>query len=152
METRVFLPSITIRVILRKQAIIFFKEDAKNFLAKYPCILFSALTLFLLPAYLSETLFTSCKTLFFMRLTQTPLKFVRLPLFQILPFHARETVGSQFVVFCNFLCCKMPKKKTGARKKAEKQKERQRGIREGRDRPITEYFCNVIMVGLCPSC
>lgn len=45
----------------------------------------------------------------------------------------------------------MPKKKTGARKKAEKQKERQRGIREGRDRPITEYFCNVIMVGLCPS-
>lgn len=46
----------------------------------------------------------------------------------------------------------MPKKKTGARKKAEKQKERQRGIREGRDRPISEYFCNVIMVGLCPSC
>lgn len=41
----------------------------------------------------------------------------------------------------------MPKKKTGARKKAEKQKERQRGIRESRDRPITEYFCNVIMVG-----
>lgn len=42
----------------------------------------------------------------------------------------------------------MPKKKTGARKKAEKQKERQRGIREARDRPITEYFCNVTMVGL----
>lgn len=41
---------------------------------------------------------------------------------------------------------KMPKKKTGARKKAEKQKERQRGIREARDRPITEYFCNVTMV------
>lgn len=40
----------------------------------------------------------------------------------------------------------MPKKKTGARKKAEKQKERQRGIREARDRPITEYFCNVTMV------
>ena len=46
------------------------KEDAKNFLAKYPCILYTAQTLFLLPAYLSETLFTSsCKTLFFMRLT-----------------------------------------------------------------------------------
>ncbi len=42
----------------------------------------------------------------------------------------------------------MPKKKTGARKKAEKQKERQRGIRDARDRPITEYFCNVTMVGL----
>lgn len=40
----------------------------------------------------------------------------------------------------------MPKKKTGARKKAEKQKERQRGIREARDRPITDYFCNVTMV------
>lgn len=40
----------------------------------------------------------------------------------------------------------MPKKKTGARKKAEKQKERQRGIREARERPITEYFCNAIMV------
>ena len=44
---------------------------------------------------------------------------------------------------------KMPKKKTGARKKAEKQKERQRGIRAGRDRPITEYFCNVSMVSTC---
>lgn len=44
----------------------------------------------------------------------------------------------------------MPKKKTGARKKAEKQKERQRGIRTGRDRPITEYFCNVIME--CDKC
>ena len=42
----------------------------------------------------------------------------------------------------------MPKKKTGARKKAEKQKERQRGIRASRERPITEYFCNVIMVSL----
>lgn len=42
----------------------------------------------------------------------------------------------------------MPKKKTGARKKAEKQKERQRGIRASRERPITEYFCNVIMVRL----
>lgn len=44
----------------------------------------------------------------------------------------------------------MPKKKTGARKKAEKQKERQRGIREARDRPITEYFCNVTME--CDKC
>lgn len=44
----------------------------------------------------------------------------------------------------------MPKKKSGARKKAEKQKERQRGIREGRDRPITDYFCNAIME--CDKC
>ncbi|KAM7442321.1 Zinc finger protein 330 [Porites harrisoni] len=44
----------------------------------------------------------------------------------------------------------MPKKKTGARKKAEKQKERQRGIRASRERPITEYFCNVIME--CDKC
>ena len=42
----------------------------------------------------------------------------------------------------------MPKKKTGARKKSDRQKERLRGIREARDRPITEYFCNVTMVSL----
>ncbi|KAK2554320.1 Zinc finger protein 330-like protein [Acropora cervicornis] len=39
----------------------------------------------------------------------------------------------------------MPKKKTGARKKSDRQRERLRGIREARDRPITEYFCNVTM-------
>ncbi|KAJ7389266.1 Zinc finger protein 330 [Desmophyllum pertusum] len=44
----------------------------------------------------------------------------------------------------------MPKKKTGARKKAEKQKERQRGIRAVQDRPITEFFCNVTME--CDKC
>lgn len=42
----------------------------------------------------------------------------------------------------------MPKKKTGARKKSDRQKKRLRGIREARDRPITEYFCNVTMVSL----
>ena len=40
----------------------------------------------------------------------------------------------------------MPKKKTGARKKAERQKERQREIRDSRDKPITNYPCNALMV------
>ncbi|XP_067018514.1 zinc finger protein 330 homolog isoform X5 [Acropora muricata] len=44
----------------------------------------------------------------------------------------------------------MPRKKTGARKKSDRQKERLRGIREARDRPITEYFCNVTME--CDKC
>ncbi|XP_078354343.1 zinc finger protein 330-like [Oculina patagonica] len=47
-------------------------------------------------------------------------------------------------------CQRKKTEKTGARKKAEKQKERQRGIREARDRPITEHFCNVTME--CDKC
>jgi len=41
----------------------------------------------------------------------------------------------------------MPKKKTGARKKAEKQKDRQKQIRDavGR-RDLVEYPCNISMV------
>ena len=39
----------------------------------------------------------------------------------------------------------MPKKKTGQRKKAEKQKERQRLIRSG-GRPLAEHPCNANMV------
>ena len=42
---------------------------------------------------------------------------------------------------------KMPKKKTGQRKKAEKQKERQRLIRNT-ERPLVDRPCNFIMVGL----
>ena len=41
----------------------------------------------------------------------------------------------------------MPKKKTGARKKAEKQKLRQKDIRSGEKyRNITEMACNFVMV------
>ena len=44
---------------------------------------------------------------------------------------------------------KMPKKKTGARKKAEKQKERQRAIRTAYAvKSIAERPCNVSMVKL----
>ena len=41
----------------------------------------------------------------------------------------------------------MPKKKTGARKKAEKQKDRQKAIRDavGR-RALTDYPCNLSIV------
>ena len=43
---------------------------------------------------------------------------------------------------------KMPKKKTGQRKKAEKQRERQRAIRTANTgRPIAERPCNASMVG-----
>ena len=43
---------------------------------------------------------------------------------------------------------KMPKKKTGQRKKAEKQKERQRTIRTAHaDKSIAERACNALMVG-----
>ncbi|KAL8573467.1 Zinc finger protein 330 [Nucella lapillus] len=45
----------------------------------------------------------------------------------------------------------MPKKKTGARKKAEKQKERQRDIRNAQhDRDLATRFCNTLME--CDSC
>ena len=41
----------------------------------------------------------------------------------------------------------MPKKKTGQRKKAEKQKERQRDIRNAKnERPLVERPCNFMMV------
>ena len=41
----------------------------------------------------------------------------------------------------------MPKKKTGQRKKAEKQKERQRDIRKAHnERPLVERPCNFLMV------
>lgn len=41
----------------------------------------------------------------------------------------------------------MPKKKTGARKKAEKQKERQRDIRGAYNaKDLAERFCNQLMV------
>ena len=43
----------------------------------------------------------------------------------------------------------MPKKKTGARKKAEKQRERQKEIKNSKQmRNIVELPCNVQMVGL----
>ena len=61
---------------------------------------------------------------------------------------AKQVALMKLKTYENFTWYKMPKKKTGARKKAEKQKERQRGIRASRERPITEYFCNVIMVSL----
>ena len=42
---------------------------------------------------------------------------------------------------------KMPKKKTGARKKAEKLKERQKNIRASSEsRSIVQYPCNILMV------
>jgi len=44
----------------------------------------------------------------------------------------------------------MPKKKTGARKKAEKQRERQRDIRNAADKDITAFPCNVLME--CDKC
>ncbi|XP_046544448.1 zinc finger protein 330 homolog [Haliotis rubra] len=45
----------------------------------------------------------------------------------------------------------MPKKKTGARKKAEKQKERQRGIRNAQfERPLADRPCNQLME--CDHC
>lgn len=41
----------------------------------------------------------------------------------------------------------MPKKKTGARKKAEKQKERQKNIRTSAEsRNIVQFPCNFLMV------
>ena len=41
----------------------------------------------------------------------------------------------------------MPKKKTGARKKAEKQKQRQKDIQQGsKNVPITKFPCNFVMV------
>lgn len=42
----------------------------------------------------------------------------------------------------------MPKKKTGARKKAEKQKQRQKNIQSGEKRreDLTKAACNLIMV------
>ena len=41
----------------------------------------------------------------------------------------------------------MPKKKTGARKKAEKQKQRQKDIQQGnKSVPITKFPCNFVMV------
>ena len=41
----------------------------------------------------------------------------------------------------------MPKKKTGARKKAEKQKQRQKDIQQGsKSIPITKFPCNFVMV------
>lgn len=41
----------------------------------------------------------------------------------------------------------MPKKKTGQRKKAEKQKLRQKEIRSGKEaKPLTEWACNATMV------
>ena len=41
----------------------------------------------------------------------------------------------------------MPKKKTGARKKAEKLKERQKNIRASAEsRSIVQYPCNILMV------
>jgi len=44
----------------------------------------------------------------------------------------------------------MPKKKTGARKKAEKQRERQKVIRDAAGRrDIVEYPCNFSMVRFC---
>ena len=49
-------------------------------------------------------------------------------------------------------CCKlykMPKKKTGQRKKAEKQRRRQKEIRSGAiERPLAERPCNAIMVNV----
>jgi hypothetical protein len=43
----------------------------------------------------------------------------------------------------------MPKKKTGARKKAEKQRERQKGIKNSKQmRDIVELPCNLQMVGV----
>ncbi len=44
----------------------------------------------------------------------------------------------------------MPKKKSGARKKAEKQKERQKGIRTSTEaRSLVQQPCNSMMVGRC---
>lgn len=44
----------------------------------------------------------------------------------------------------------MPKKKTGQRKKAEKQKDRQRTIRLAHlERPLGERPCNASMVSYC---
>ena len=44
----------------------------------------------------------------------------------------------------------MPKKKTGARKKAEKQRERQKGIKNSKQmRDIVELPCNLQMVSVC---
>jgi hypothetical protein len=41
----------------------------------------------------------------------------------------------------------MPKKKTGQKKKADKQKERQRGIRQAfNERPLADRPCNASMV------
>ncbi len=43
----------------------------------------------------------------------------------------------------------MPKKKTGQRKKAEKQRLRQKEIRSGREaKPLTEWACNTNMVSV----
>ena len=45
----------------------------------------------------------------------------------------------------------MPKKKTGARKKAEKQRARQKDIRASKEhKSIVEKPCNFIMVGFIP--
>lgn len=47
----------------------------------------------------------------------------------------------------------MPKKKTGARKKAEKQKERQKGIRAGTEaRSLVQVPCNSMMVRCDAGC
>ena len=46
-------------------------------------------------------------------------------------------------------CWNMPKKKTGARKKAEKQRERQKGIKNSKQmRDIVELPCNLQIVGV----
>jgi hypothetical protein len=43
----------------------------------------------------------------------------------------------------------MPKKKTGQRKKAEKQKMRQKGIRDAKgNRDVADYPCNISMVSV----
>lgn len=51
------------------------------------------------------------------------------------------------VIYFSRLFTKMPKKKTGARKKAERQKLRQKDIRSGeKAKDITENPCNFVMV------
>ncbi|KAK3740161.1 hypothetical protein QZH41_014091, partial [Actinostola sp. cb2023] len=46
----------------------------------------------------------------------------------------------------------MPKKKTGARKKAEKQKARQKGIQSGGRWSLMEWPCNTVMGAICDFC
>ena len=55
-----------------------------------------------------------------------------------------------FILFVyTHYCSNMPKKKTGARKKAEKQRERQKGIKNSKQmRDIVELPCNLQMVGV----
>jgi hypothetical protein len=64
-------------------------------------------------------------------------------------FHWTYSLQIPFIVNCISLILlnKMPKKKTGQRKKAEKQKLRQKEIRSGKEtKPLCDWACNSTMV------